>query len=56
MVGDAVRSFVELWGDYFRERDDSDLANGMKYRIALSLSWTNSICNPETGITRIRGK
>lgn len=36
-------------------RDDFDVAIGVNYGAASSLSWSKPICNPDTGIARIRG-
>lgn len=36
-------------------RDDSDVATGMNFGVTSSSSWSNSVCNPKLGITRIRG-
>ena len=38
-----------------RTKDDSDVATSVKYRVALFSSWSKSVCNPETSVTRIRG-
>ena len=38
-----------------RKKDDFNVATGINYSVASSLSWSTSICNPEMGITRIRG-
>lgn len=38
-----------------RKMDDSDIAIGVKYGVALSSSWSKSICNHNTDITRIKG-
>ena len=38
-----------------RKNDNSDIANDVNYGVASFLSWWKSVCNPETGITRIRG-
>ena len=36
-------------------KDDSNVATGMKYDVASFLSCFESICSPETSITRNRG-
>jgi hypothetical protein len=41
---------------HVRKKDDSDDATGMKYGVASSSSCSKSICNPEMGITRIKGR
>jgi hypothetical protein len=36
-------------------RDDSHVATNTNCGVASSSSWSNSICNPETGVTKIEG-
>ena len=38
-----------------RGRDDSGVATSVSHGVASLSSWANSICDPETGITIIRG-
>ena len=37
------------------QRGDSDVATSRNYRVASSLSWSKSVCNPKMGIARIEG-
>ena len=37
-----------------RKQDGSDAATGVNYSVASFLSWSKSICNSETGISKIR--
>ena len=50
-IGDQCGSLDE------KEREErySNIATGFNYVVASSSSWSNSIWNPETGSTRIRG-
>jgi hypothetical protein len=49
-------SLSEVDKSNFKERrDDFDVAIGVIYGVASSLSWSKSMCNPDTGIARIRG-
>jgi hypothetical protein len=38
-----------------RKKVDFDVATNVKYGVASFFSWFKSICNEETGITRIGG-
>jgi hypothetical protein len=38
-----------------RKKDDSDVVTAVNHDADLFSSWSLSICNPETGITRFRG-
>ena len=38
-----------------RKEDDSDVATSANHGVASFSSWSNSICDPETIMTRIRG-
>ena len=38
-----------------RKKDDSNIATILNYDVASSLSWSKFICNPEMGITRVKG-
>ena len=38
-----------------RKEDDSDVATSANHGVASFSSWSNSICDPETVMTRIRG-
>ena len=37
-----------------KKKDDSNVVTGMNYGVASFLSWSTSICNHETSISRIR--
>ena len=37
-----------------RKQDSSDAATGVNYNVASFSSWSKSICNSETGISKIR--
>ena len=37
------------------KKDDFHVATGVDYDVTSFSSWSKSTCNPETGITRIRG-
>jgi hypothetical protein len=44
----------KMWYMSRWKKDDSNVAIGVNYGVASSSSWSNSICNLETGIMRIR--
>ena len=46
---------VYVKGKKERKKDNSNVATSMNCGIAFFSSWSKSMCNPETGITRIRG-
>ena len=39
---------------HLRKKEDSNAATGVMYGVVSSSSCTKSICNPKTGITRMR--
>jgi hypothetical protein len=38
-----------------RKKDNSDVSTSISYGVASFLSWSKSICNPETGIMKVKG-